>query len=119
MDDPLQVGRVVFGDPFGHDKTHRVAMPPVFEVPPYRADPAQPLTLSDMQRLVAQLAAPPSDKERLWQAMMAAIEGSYASEYDDLVIVSLAFDIAECAVLQFHKRVARLDAMGWRTEGGE
>ena len=65
------------------------------------------------------LAAPPSDKERLWQAVVAAMHGAYASEYDDLVIVSMAFDIAESAVLEFHKRVARLDAMGWRTEGGE
>ena len=63
--------------------------------------------------------APPSDKERLWQAAVAAMQGSYASEYDDLVIVSMAFDIAESAVLEFHKRVARLDAMGWRTEGVE
>ena len=66
---------------------------------------------------LTKLAAPPSDKERLWQAVVAAMQGSYASEYDDLIIVSIAFDIAESAVLEFHKRVARLDDMGWRTGG--
>lgn len=89
-------------------------MPPMYEVPPYRDDPAQRITVSDTQRLVAQLAAPPSDKERLAHFAAAAMQGYIGNiphnvEYQIGEIVDDVFDFAEAMVAEFNRR----------TEGGE
>ena len=64
--------------------------------------------------ILAKLAAPPSDKERLWQAAVAALSGltSETSEcgvWPEDQYASEAFEIAEAMVAELNRR----------TEGGE
>ena len=59
--------------------------------------------------ILAQLAAPPSDKERLWQAIMAVMPMISYEHHDDPAIARKAADLAEAMLAEFKRR----------TEGGE
>ena len=84
-------------------------MPTVFEVPPYRDDPAQRITVSDMRRLVAQLSAPPSDNEMLRQFATAAMPvfAERGVSFDG--IAERSFGLAQAMLAEFRLQ----------TEGGE
>ena len=62
--------------------------------------------------ILAQLAAPPSDKERLWQAAVAAMQGMLADH-------TYRETGEPCADAAFHYAEAMLDEFKRRTEGGE
>ena len=84
------------------DKTHRVAMPGDLVHMPESSPPV----------FYSQLAAPPSDKERLWHAGLAVMQGLLADQTLNMTPDELArtcFADAEAMVAELNRR----------TEGGE